>query len=877
MPELLTLQDLANGHLDVKALGEAANGDENTIVTTRTGSTYPSAERAIKTLFENGGLPATPFATKALMTASALGDGKYAMVTEDAVNNGLYVKTSGSWVKSDYDPVGVSVNESTKELNLLSFVDKSKNLYDKSKKRQDVFLNNRSEIISTAGWSVSDFIPVIEGETYTISAETTVSRRVGTAFFADKSDIGINGTYERATGVVTRTAPVGAKYLVVNIDSNTATASKVQVENGGVATSYEPFYEQRLVKKTSMPNDVVYVEGLADAVKKDYEINVASKNLFDANNILVNRFLTSSTGGVSGSTGWGCSGFIPVIAGETYTLSGVRSRAGLSYFATTELGVDAIEYISSTEMPLTTTAPVGANFAVFNIYQPTKTSYSNLQFEKGAVATNYVEYGDYKGVDSKYIVNEAVSTANSVGQLQILADSNIKLTTKNDIDLRLDLIATRPQSHDISNVFNFWSDSIDGVAVRNPTDDVSPLRADNATVGANHGYFRTLITSTAHGKTNADVGSVWSDGTAEWVIIDIISANVLAVTARNSNATLTVNSLTHVSGATNTTAVNTTTKVQKQWYPAIKNRKLKTLIDGRKIDTTVLKTYEYNDNVAFHESYEIMSKSDIVEWIITNKGQAHATYNAAPSILCNFSYVFDKDGGCTIYASITAYKSIPFQDWMVTQSTIMTTPNVTYYVPKTIPFTQSSIAYDFTKPQSIVAPTASNLNFDAAKNEVGANPVDRLIQLSGNVGYAIGYLPVLDAAPEKRLINASSKYIQVRNSSLKVYPSLLDSDKTTLEAGDNYAAIAYRKYFKNSATRLAKYVVRSKLADFLYLDWQTSLTDIVELDDDLIGRDFTVHEKSSNVTLLSAFATNNIAVKIDNSKSYGYLVLRFDK
>lgn len=55
-------------------------------------------------IFEAGGLPATPFKTKALMTASVLIDGKYAMVTDDTVNNGLYVKTAGAWVKSNYDP-----------------------------------------------------------------------------------------------------------------------------------------------------------------------------------------------------------------------------------------------------------------------------------------------------------------------------------------------------------------------------------------------------------------------------------------------------------------------------------------------------------------------------------------------------------------------------------------------------------------------------------------------------------------------------------------------------------------------------------------------------------------------------------------------------
>lgn len=62
-------------------------------------------KEALNTVIENGGLPAKPFATKALMTASALVDGDYAQVTDDTVNNGLYVKTAGAWVKSEYDPL----------------------------------------------------------------------------------------------------------------------------------------------------------------------------------------------------------------------------------------------------------------------------------------------------------------------------------------------------------------------------------------------------------------------------------------------------------------------------------------------------------------------------------------------------------------------------------------------------------------------------------------------------------------------------------------------------------------------------------------------------------------------------------------------------
>ena len=90
--EILTMQDMANGHLDVKALGEAANGDENTQVVTRTGATYPSVKKAIKTLFENGGLPATPFLTKENMTASSLPNNTFAVVLNDGIleNNGYY-------------------------------------------------------------------------------------------------------------------------------------------------------------------------------------------------------------------------------------------------------------------------------------------------------------------------------------------------------------------------------------------------------------------------------------------------------------------------------------------------------------------------------------------------------------------------------------------------------------------------------------------------------------------------------------------------------------------------------------------------------------------------------------------------------------------
>lgn len=58
-------------------------------------------------MFQNGGLPAKPFATKAKMTTegASLADGQLAQVYNETANNGLYVKTAGAWVKATYDPL----------------------------------------------------------------------------------------------------------------------------------------------------------------------------------------------------------------------------------------------------------------------------------------------------------------------------------------------------------------------------------------------------------------------------------------------------------------------------------------------------------------------------------------------------------------------------------------------------------------------------------------------------------------------------------------------------------------------------------------------------------------------------------------------------
>ena len=103
----VSLQELDNARQDVKSLEKVINGNENEDVVTRLGETYPTINKAVKQLFENGGLPATPFETKAQMIASSKADGAYAVVTNDAIANiGVYLKKSGAWTLVPWNNFG---------------------------------------------------------------------------------------------------------------------------------------------------------------------------------------------------------------------------------------------------------------------------------------------------------------------------------------------------------------------------------------------------------------------------------------------------------------------------------------------------------------------------------------------------------------------------------------------------------------------------------------------------------------------------------------------------------------------------------------------------------------------------------------------------
>lgn len=767
----------------------------------------------------------------------------------------------------------LSVNGGTNMLNINAVIN-------------DYRIGGSGALIAVAGAKCSDYIAVEGGETYTISAD---SRPLGISFFADRVGTSTLLYNSSAANVVTVVAPTNAKYMIVNIKREDGSAAvNLQVEKGTVATAYTAFEFKPVLRKSTVPSNVITNTNVVAASAKPYDILTQSKNMFNEADVVMNSYINvSGLIGVGATEGWARSGLIPVVAGQVLTLSGERNREGLAFYKTNTGLNDAanlVQYVAGDTMPMTLTVPALATYVAFNLQTATATGWANIQLEVGSVATQYIPFGQAKfQIDGSAIVNVPSPTVAALGTFTGgLNQQSIKGVQGVDTILHT-VTLTKAATHDASRVFNWISTALNGLALHTCGDDAAPYRINGTTLGANHGYSRTILTMTAHGKTFIDVGSIWSTGGKEWVIVSIDSVNTLAVTARTDNTAISATSgtLTHVSGATNTASINWTAALATQWYPMLKNHKVSVTADGKPIDPTSTTPINFNQ-LSVNQSYELMTKTAIVEWLIarTKTNVDLTEYAAASNVSVSMNYVFDKYGNCTFSTDFLALDTVSLSAIsapIMFQQTARLQPvldgNVLYYMPNALSLTHEGTTYDFANKANVstFAPT-TRLNMTLDRVTTGKD-LNRVVQLTNNWGYASGFLPILVASPTNRRTLAANKFLQLNDNEAKIYFSALDNGTLTLNAGDYYSAICYRNYFKRPAERTDNYGVTSKQGDFYFVDYHAATVDRVSLPPEFAGRAFTVFDKSDTVTVLSQMATSSIAIKTTGA---GYAVLKFN-
>ena len=269
-------------------------------------------------------------------------------------------------------------------VNLDDISRKSNNLFDKNDVTVGKYQpNNIYYLIDQESYSASNFIPVEEGETYSISANHQG------AFFKDaKQD---QDTFYGSIGNSnTFTVPATVKYVrisVLNTERDTFMMNK-----GSKLLPYEP--ATRVLKKEALNNDFLYKiqqyletsdypEFIKDKLKEisRFVIGRQSYNLFDKNNVTDGKYQPSNVGYLIDNAAYSASAFISVEVGHTYTISRMTFAA---FFNSNK------DYVSSAGTSNTFIVPSGVAYIRLSILNTEKETF---MMNEGETLLHHEKYG----------------------------------------------------------------------------------------------------------------------------------------------------------------------------------------------------------------------------------------------------------------------------------------------------------------------------------------------------------------------------------------------------------------------------------------------------------------------------------------------------
>lgn len=183
-----------------------------------------------------------------------------------------------------------------------------RNLFDKNRASDGYALSTSGSLTANASYFVTDYIPVLPGETYILSAGTQV------LCYYDQ-DL-VKTTNISVSASTPFTAPVGAYYLRFQSTPLAAKESLMVIRGSVLPVSYVGFGAMTVSDAT------VLSQSLAWAVT-DGNLPVA-RNLFNKGTA-IDGYALAASGVPYAATGYFVTPFIPVKPGQQYTLSGTSN------------------------------------------------------------------------------------------------------------------------------------------------------------------------------------------------------------------------------------------------------------------------------------------------------------------------------------------------------------------------------------------------------------------------------------------------------------------------------------------------------------------------------------------------------------------------
>ena len=257
------------------------------------------------------------------------------------------------------------------------------NLFNKDKVTSNKYISNSGSVLDHNLLMLSDYIPVSEGETYTLSKGQS---QTGGVFDADYNWIAPIPNPTVITYPWTFTMPSGGAFVRLNID---ATINEYMFTVGSsIPSEYTP-YGARVnwlkVDETNItPNSVSEAKLQHNSVTPSKVAGFKFDNLFNKTTITIDKYVDPNGQSVD-LPGYSHSDYIPVETGMTYTISSRQTTVGSFYGEKKEF----ISSLSTNEpSPYTFVVPEGVSYFRLN--------FNNLLLDELMMVEGSVIPDDYK-------------------------------------------------------------------------------------------------------------------------------------------------------------------------------------------------------------------------------------------------------------------------------------------------------------------------------------------------------------------------------------------------------------------------------------------------------------------------------------------------
>lgn len=423
---------------------------------------------------------------------------------------------------------------------------------------------------------------------------------------------------------------------------------------------------------------------------------------------------------------------------------------------------------------------------------------STAMLAKGSAVPEYSEYGKgplgikQSAIEGYTDLRSNVDRINHNKVMRLIKDG-ANLTIESPwYDETLLLTMSEHEEHGNYNFQKYVSSS--GFS-KGAYDDICPINYNGSYRGGGHGDDSGFaITATSHGKTTADIGSVWAtaDG-KEWVIIKIHDANTLWVVSEYTGnpkipfvTAAPESPMTHVSGGTNTSQIAFTDATMQLIGPHPVRLSHQIKCDGVPVLANGVYKAAAVDLVERYEAVDTIRMLDILKANVPNNTNTSYCSDELPGeLMYEVTYHFASNGSCTVSTSLTALRD----DIWVSYAGLV---QAQQYAPTAyVPFTQYSTPY--VQPDgeaiSLIPTTWDNATFPPYKYYQ--------INQAAGYGFALGYdISSGQGVPDKRfaMMGENGAYAGTyNNKTKKMYPAFYSGNKTIeMKAGDVISANAFR-------------------------------------------------------------------------------------